>query len=236
LRADLDALQALIRVAAEPVLDVGAEGGPAADRRSSERWFSHVERFDTEALLDELERAWDAFGALPMLSSMLAPFLTELGERWACDALDVAHEHFASEHIREFLHSKWRPLSERARGPRIVCATLPGERHVLGLHMAGAVIALSGAKILFLGADTPPQDVIVAVSSRRGDAVALSAAAGADEAELRRAVRKLTKGLPNKTPIVAGGAGFTRQYRGVERKTDLGDLAAWVRALRSRRA
>lgn len=235
LRAEADALHALIRVAGEAAPGVGAGASPSSDPRWTERWFSHVERFDGEGLLDELERAWNAFGALPMLRSMLGPFLTELGERWACDSLDVAHEHFASEQVREFLHSKWRPLSERARGPRVVCATLPGERHVLGLHIAATVIALSGGQAIFLGADTPPEDVSVAFSARRGDAVALSAASGADEAALRRGVKKLERELPKKTPIVAGGAGFTRAYPGVEIRADLGELSAWVREVRSRR-
>jgi len=107
------------------------EGGPAAETARAahdttavvQSWLEHVERFEGRALERELHVAASALGGVPFLEYAVAPFLRELGERWACGALGVAHEHFASERLREFLTQRWRPLSDASTGPLLVCAT-----------------------------------------------------------------------------------------------------------------
>src|SRR5689334_23752913 len=100
---------------------------------------------------------------MEFLSGSLGPFLRALGESWDRGDVEVGHEHFASEYIREFLTMHWRPMSDRATGPRIVCATLSGEEHVLGLHMAAMALSLAGARAIFLGANSRVEDVALAV-------------------------------------------------------------------------
>src|SRR5690242_16717690 len=109
-----------------------------------ERCLDCVKRLDGEGLVFELDRAWNDLGAMEFHSGSLGPFLRALGESWDRGDVEVGHEHFASEYVREFLTMHWRPMSARATGPRIVCATLSGEEHVLGLHMAAMALSLAG--------------------------------------------------------------------------------------------
>jgi hypothetical protein len=154
-----------------------------------ERSLDCVKRLDGEGLVQELDRAWNDLGTMDFLAGCLGPFLRALGESWSRGDIEVGHEHFASEYVREFLSMHWRPMSERAAGPRIVCATLSGEEHVLGLHMAATALSLAGARAIFLGANSRVEDVVLGVREQAADAVALSAGARREGAGARIATR-----------------------------------------------
>jgi DNA-binding transcriptional MerR regulator/methylmalonyl-CoA mutase cobalamin-binding subunit len=209
----------------------GAAADPRAQQRAIERWLDLVERFDGRAFERELSVSAAALGSLPFMEHALSPFLRELGERWAQGALGVRHEHFAAECVREFLAQRWRPLSEAAQGAIFVCATLPGERHVLGLHMVALALALHDARVLFLGADAPTPEIARAVRHHRAAAVVLSAAQGADRRALARDLATLRAGLPRRVPILAGGDGFPAQLTGAQRIGTTTELIAFLVAL-----
>jgi len=199
-----------------------------------ERSLDCVKRLDGEGLVQELDRAWNDLGAMDFLAGCLGPFLRTLGESWSRGDIEVGHEHFASEYVREFLSMHWRPMSERAAGPRIVCATLSGEEHVLGLHMAATALSLAGARAIFLGANSRVEDVVLGVREQAADAVALSAALGVNRKALERDVKALVRALPRDFPVLVGGAGFEPVPPGVKRQSELGDFAKWVRQLAAR--
>jgi MerR family transcriptional regulator, light-induced transcriptional regulator len=213
------------------------EGGPAMDTTTRaahdsaavvQRWLEHVERFEGRALERELHVAASALGGVPFLEYAVAPFLRELGERWASGALGVAHEHFASERLREFLTQRWRPLSDASTGPLLVCATPAGEQHVLGLHMAALTLALHNARLVFLGADVPTPEIVRATHQHSAEAVILSAAEGVDRAHVESEVAALRSALPPDVPIVVGGAGLQPPLDGVVRAGSLFDLTDWL--------
>ena len=196
-----------------------------------ERCLHYVRRLDGEGLVLELEHAWNDFGSMEFLSSCLGPFLRALGDCWDRGDVEVGHEHFASEYVREFLSTHWRPMSTRSDGPRVVCAALSGEEHVLGLHMAAMALSLAGARVVFLGANTPVDDVVRTVGEQSADAVALSAALGTNRKALDRNVRALVRALPRGIPVVVGGAGFEPPPPGVVLRSELTDLLSWARKL-----
>lgn len=224
------------------LLSLGEIGPPARVRAVprlhggtfAERCLDCVKRLDGEGLALELDRAWSDIGAMEFLSGCLGPFLRVLGERWERGDVEVGHEHFASEYVREFLSARWRPMSARADGPRIVCAALSGEEHVLGLHMAAVALSLAGARVVFLGANTPVEDVTFAVGDQAAHAVALSAALGVNRKALERDVKNLVHALPRDVRVVVGGAGFEPPPPDVKRIGELADLSAFMRTLSSR--
>lgn len=213
-----------------------ARRAPLQQRQRQARidgWLAHVEQFDGAGLERALAAAAAELGSLAFMEQLLSPFLHELGERWAQGALGVRHEHFAAERVREFLAQRWRALSDAAAGPLLCCATLPGERHVLGLHMAALALALHDARILFLGADAPTPEIAGAVRQHRAAAVLLSAAAGADQRAVEQHVAILHDGLPANVPIVTGGEGFPQGLAGALRVESLSDLVAWLKRRRA---
>lgn len=192
-----------------------------------EPWFEHVERFEGRAFERALRTAWAEHGGLAFIEQRAAPFAVELGLRWARGQISVGQEHFASERLREFLVQQWRPLSDAATGGSFVCATPRGETHVLGLHMAALTLTLGNARIVFLGADVPPQDMASAAAHHAAEAVVLSASASVDRARLRVDMAALRGALGTNTPILAGGVGFVPEPPGVVVLARFSDLQRW---------
>jgi len=195
--------------------------------RPTSAWMDAVRRFDGEALEELMRREWNTHGALDFLAGSLNPFLVELGNAWMNNKVDVAHEHFASERVRDFLTQQWRPISDRSRGPRILAATLPSETHYLGLQMACTVLAISGARIVYLGADTPVEDVTSTAQNQLVDAVCVSVSIAANRSMTVRDLNNLRRQLGGEISIVAGGLGAPEALDGITTIKDLQELLKW---------
>jgi methylmalonyl-CoA mutase cobalamin-binding subunit len=194
-----------------------------------EAWLELIERFDGGALESELRGSLASLGALTFLQRRIAPLIHALGERWSAAEIGIRHEHFASARIQEFLARHWQPLSDAASGPTAVCATLQGERHTLGLHMAAFTLALNNLRIVFLGADLPATEIAEAAAQHAASAVVLSAARGVDREGLERDCAALRLAIGLDIPIVAGGAGFDPFPTTVLGFYDLSALDEWAR-------
>lgn len=127
--------------------------GPGAE---FDAWFEAVRASDSRALTRMLEVSWSRHGYLAFLDHHLAPFLVDVGRRWANNDFEIGDEHFLSSLLQDFLADKRRQAHPVFADRTVVCATLPEEQHLLGLHMAAAVLAHTGWAVSFLGSDTPP--------------------------------------------------------------------------------
>lgn len=185
-----------------------------------ERWFSAIAAFDAQALEHSFRQLWYTQGALPFVKHYAGPFTTLLGEAWASGQISVHHEHFASERLRDFLTGHWRPLSDRALGPTILCTTLPGEHHTLGLHMAAVVLAICGCKLIFLGENSPLADILHAAATLPAlEALVISCSSATHQARAMEQLKALRAGLSADHPIIVGGRGAPKldTVDGIER-------------------
>ena len=110
-----------------------------------------------------------------VLEYALIPYLQDLGDRWERGEVSVAQEHFASNLVRGRLLGLARDWALGA-GPVYVLACPPGEEHDLGLIMFGIAISRRGARVVFLGSDTPIETIEDAARATDPAAVVLSAA------------------------------------------------------------
>lgn len=229
--AEPTALRTLLaRASVEPE----ARGEPrerTSDSRVLDRWIGCVKQLDGVALDHELRTAVAELGSHLFLVQRAEPFVQALGDCWARGEIAVRHEHFASERLREVLVGTWRPLSDASKRGPIVCATLPGEQHVLGLHMAALALALEDVRIVFLGADAPVEEIAGAVRGSAARAVALSASIAAHPARTRRDVESLRALLPPDVGVVAGGEGMPAGMPGVSVVRSFAGLTEWARGL-----
>lgn len=233
---DLAALRRLLGSEASAAREVSQARPPAtaATEQSVARWLTHTQAMDGDALLADFQRTLAGMPVLQFLVEHMGPFLQAMGEAWANGTLRVSQEHFASERVREFCSSQWRALNDAALPARaaVVLATPPGEAHALGLHMAAWVIALTGAQVVWLGADVPVKEIAFAATHQRAGGVALSIAAGY-QGDLRGQVQALAQLLPAQVQLVVGGAGCT-DLDCEQVLTNFGALHDWAsRQLRS---
>lgn len=190
--------------------------------------FQWVRAFDAERLKRWFQSDWARLGPLTFLEVRAATFLREVGNAWAQKRLEVRHEHFASAVLGDFLRSVRAPLDERATGPIVALATLPGELHGLGLQMVALVFALANWRVLILGVDTPIEQIAALTLEVPIAAIGLSCVAprGAKNAAQVRALRQK---LPAKIPLIVGGSGAPATVDGADVLADLTALDRWAR-------
>ena len=191
----------------------------------------HVERFEADRLRETLVADWARLGPVEFMETCVAPLVREVGEAWARGVLEVRHEHFLTELVSELLSSLRLPFDERARGPLVVYATLPGERHGLGLQMTALVLAADGCRTLYLGTDVPVRQLALLARDLQARAVAISVSRASRGRLSASPLRRLRDGLPRRVRLVVGGEGAPASRDGIEVVTSLRALDAWGQRL-----
>ncbi len=223
------ALEALLGVPM-PVVAVPAVPTVPLDPADADDLVAAARRFDGEHLKRTFVQDWARLGPIQFLDQRAAPFLVAVGEAWANGQLHVRHEHFGSACLGDFLRAVRLPLDERARGPIVALATLPGESHSLGLQMASVVFALAGWRVLFLGSETPPEQIVALAREAPLSAVALSVVnTNTTPAAMQRIV-DLRHQLPSDVTLLLGGAAASpAPDKGMLAFRCLPDLDHWAR-------
>ena len=224
----LDSLLAALPKVSLVARDLPATGEPTS-LSSAEEHFAAIRDFDAEQLKRSFQSHWARSGPLRFVQDHAAPFLHGIGEAWSAGTLDVRHEHFASAWLGDFLRTVRIPMDDRATGPVIALATLPGEQHGMGLQMCAVVCAAAGWRALMLGTDTPIAQVVALTREAPIAAVAISCAAPRRPqtgAQLRNLRRRLSRGIP----LIVGGSGAPAgaSMAGVVLMPDLVTLDRWL--------
>lgn len=145
-----------------------------------------------------------ALGPTRFARNFALPLLQAVGEAWEEQRLCVASEHLGSSLLRSLLGAALRPTAARPGDPLVVFATLPGERHEIGLLIAALVAAGAGASPLYLGAELPAEEQVRAVLKSGAAALALSVVAS-DPQRTQADLRALRSELPSEIEVWVGG-------------------------------
>lgn len=196
-------------------------------------WLQATANLDSVTLDHLLRRSWNTRGSMAFLTELAGPYLEEIGESWARGELSVGHEHFASERLRSFLVGVWTEMGGDGRSGQVVCATLPGEQHVLGLHMAACALVLAGLRVLFLGTEVPLIDLARVVQQARPGqpsvrGLLISVSQAQEEVAVRHQLAQLRKMLPEEMAVLVGGSGAPPNVHGTYYLPDLQSLSQWA--------
>jgi methanogenic corrinoid protein MtbC1 len=220
---ELDQLLSLsepARPAAPGPPDAGTVDAGWINRRI-DRLMRATMHLDRRTMMQELQACWVRLGPLRFLEEVASEFMVRVGRAWAEGAIEVRHEHVASACLSDFLRNVREPFDQQARGPRVVAAMLPGERHEGGLVLASVLMAVRGYRVVYLGLDTPIEQISAAARGADADVVALSVSAVITAERAAADVAALRKALPHGTRLWVGGAGAPSAMNGVERFSSL---------------
>ncbi len=184
--------------------DASARLGERSAGVSVDRLFEQALELDGPALEESLKRAVVAQGLGRFAEHVAAPLLRRLGEGWHLGEVTPAQEHVASAAMSRVLVGL---RGGRADGPVAVVGTLSGERHEVGALMVSAAAELAGWRVVYLGADLPPEEVALAAERTGARAVCVSVVYGRMPAETKAAFRGLRARLPETVEVYAGGSG-----------------------------
>lgn len=170
-----------------------------------ERAVQAIREFDGTSLQRTLDKAAVEFGSPTVLYRVIAPLIEKIGGNWRDGDLRIAHEHFATNRLTEFLNAFARPYAEDLGAPHLLLATPSGQLHELGAIIAAAVARTDGWRTTYLGPALPSEELVYAVENLRPRALALSIVFPPDDAALRRDLKKLRALLPADCPLLVGG-------------------------------
>jgi DNA-binding transcriptional MerR regulator len=182
--------------------DTAPSGGPDGLELARARLLAATQRYDAAAIDAELTRLSMLLDAQTLYERVLGPVVVDIGQRWHAGKISVAQEHLLSERVESTLRTALRTL-ERPEGPIALLACVESESHVLGLLGAALRFAASGARVVMLGAVTPPSAIADAVATMDPRVVGLSVAT---PPKTPRPLFKAYAQACGSTPWVVGGA------------------------------
>jgi DNA-binding transcriptional MerR regulator/methylmalonyl-CoA mutase cobalamin-binding subunit len=201
-----------------------------------------VRQHQMHLLRQRLVQAQLQLGLQRFVIEMVAPLTSAVGDAWSAGELAVFEEHLYAETLqgvmRNAIFSATQQIGQLDAAPRILLATVPQERHGLGLLMTELLLTLEGAYCLSLGVQTPLGDIVQAARTQRADIVALSFSGGMSPRAALESVFELQNRLGAATQVWAGGscAALARRQLGPQCVLDLHDIGGAVARWRAARA
>jgi len=187
-----------------------------------------AEFYDDTSINSCLTKEWSK-GPVSFVSECVGPFLVAVGERWEQGELSISQEHFASDHVCDFLAVKWRQLNEKNKKSPLVLTTLPNEPHRCGLLMSAVITAYGGRRVISLGLNTPVDEMIATVNRSQAVGLGISISSHYPKERSETYIDKLRKKLPDKIRLFVGGAGTPSLPEAVVSFSDWKRYFLWVK-------
>ena len=206
----------------------GSSGAPSSiaidDSILLNQWIQWIAKYDEENFEMEMHRQWGQRGPLEFVIHLAAPLVSRIGKEWQDGNLSVAHEHFATGILNNFLASRWRRLNERKDGPTVVLTTLPGESHLLGLQMCATVLSVTDCKIVSLGLDVPEEEIATTVERCESPLLCVSVSEWYGVSQAKPILWRLRKQFEKHTSIIVGGGGAPKNLDGIKVVNDFNEF------------
>ena len=149
---------------------------------------------------------------------LIGPTLHEIGVAWEQGKIDIATEHLASNHLRQYL-LMWMRVGPPAYAINpVVLACAPGELHEGSLLMLGVLLRRLRWPVLYLGQTMPLTDLSTFIEDLRPSIVVFVAMTNEPALALEEWPKWLPEVASSGAPVVCfGGAAFAHNPALVEK-------------------
>ena len=169
-----------------------------------------LQKYDATAIDQQISRLAAVLPPLELLRDVLMPVLAQVGDDWHRGPARIAHEHLMSSTMRNILGSFLRLYARPEASPRLLFATLSGERHEIGTLGAAMLAASSGLGVAYLGPDLPAREIVESVRPAGAQVLVLGLTATSAGKATERELRTIVRDLPKEVELWAGGRGAVR--------------------------
>jgi DNA-binding transcriptional MerR regulator/methylmalonyl-CoA mutase cobalamin-binding subunit len=146
-------------------------------------------------------------GARSFVMYTVAPLLEQVGEYWANNQLPIYIEHLITQQLKTILNKACGAI-ELSDDPLVVLlATVPSEKHGMGLSMVEVLLRLDGFDTLNMGEETPIDQIIQACTDLQPHALVLSFSSLQKRSKVASALTELSTKIPETVLLLAGGKG-----------------------------
>ncbi len=190
---------------------------------STHQFIEYIKLANLKEFIALLKKKRRSQTMLEFVQNTVAPLMISIGDAWTRDEIDIHHEHLCTAYIERYLQAEIINFQPKKGLPVILFALPPGEHHLLGLLMAEAVLAESGAVTINIGNNIPLNNLKLAAISCKVDVVALSFSFAYPARDVLPTLLHFRRLLPPQIQIWAGGAGISvlrRKPKGVKMNYD----------------
>ena len=177
-----------------------------------------------------LEKKLKKLGAVGFVEKIAQPLTVLVGEKWSNGSLSIFTEHCYTEQMSQVLNSVHPANFECDYSlPRVLLATISGERHTLGLDMVKAILSEQKAYCIHLGAELPLLEIPQAAINYKVNVVGLSFSSSFPKRAINESLKKLRADLPENIALWIGGTGasqLTKLPDGVEMSCSTAEVLA----------
>ena len=166
-----------------------------------------IKDLDAERLERILMNAGVELSQPELLNKFIIPLMFTIGELWQSGEIRIAHEHLASEVVRNFLINIIRSYRTDDSAPVLIIATPQGQLHEIGAIAAGVTAASLGWRIVHLGADLPFREIAYSLKNQRAKALILGIIYPKDDLKLASELKELTGSIEKDVKILVTGSG-----------------------------
>lgn len=166
-----------------------------------------IRSLNASRLDERLRRAESQMGVSLFLESVAAPLLRRVGDEWHAGRITPAQEHLGSSVLHDLAMQTMRAFPAPSGAGRVLVGTPAGDRHAIGAALIGAVAAVQGWDVVYVGADLPASEIAGAAIAAQVRLVALSVVYVDDSQRVLGELRAIRALLPRDIAMIAGGAG-----------------------------
>ncbi len=178
---------------------------PDSDRFKSA--LEAIKELDAERFEWILTNAGVELSQPELLNKFIIPLMFTIGELWQAGEIRIAHEHLASEVVRNFLINIIRSYRTDESAPVLIIATPQGQLHEIGAIAAGVTAASLGWRIVHLGADLPFSEIAYSIRNQRARALILGIIYPKDDLRLASELKELAGSISTDVKVLATGSG-----------------------------
>lgn len=187
-------------------------------------WLQYVQDLDERALHSAWQRSLNTLGLEQFILERMVPFVQLVGEEWSRGSMHVFEEHFATEKILEFISGIWHSINKHNQGEKVILAALPKELHTLGLHFVACFLVLQGYRVIFLGTNTPKEEVVRCSKKMNIETLVFSISSTYEQEEAKKYLLGLQADIPHFHKIIVGGQGAPQCSFRIMYCSDLSEL------------
>jgi DNA-binding transcriptional MerR regulator/methylmalonyl-CoA mutase cobalamin-binding subunit len=191
---------------------VGKDPEPAKAARSGEpsielsSLMAAIERLDYAEAERELSLMAAVLSPRELVHRVAQPLLRQVGEAWREGHLGIAPGHMTSALLRNLLGAVVPLYRRTSPAAKLLFATPVGERHEFGILLSAMLAAGGGLGIVYLGADLPAEEIVIAARKTAPQAVVLGFIGANGTSEALRDLQVIARKLPPRIELWVGGA------------------------------
>ena len=160
---------------------------------------------NAEAITTTLEINFKKDGMVQLYSALVVPLLRRVGELWQLNTISVGHEHFFSNLLREFIHSKTYQLKQpkKPKG-RVLLFLHSHEEHELGLLICNYLFKEAQWETCYLGQNVPFEGLEITYNLFQPDITITNIIKHLNEEEFNTALKSILRIIPEEKLMIGG--------------------------------